>query len=117
MIDVSDGLLADLRHILEESGVGARLWLEQLPLSPRYRKSAAAAVQPITIAAALCGGEDYELLFTVPPEKEKTITALRKMFSVPLTRIGEVTGNKGELKILDESGREVSYKKEGFTHF
>ena len=68
-------------------------------------------------AAALCGGEDYELLFTVPPEKEKTIAALRKMFSVPLTRIGEVTGKRGELKILDESGREVSYKKEGFTHF
>jgi thiamine-monophosphate kinase len=116
MIDVSDGLLADLRHILEESGVGARLWLGRLPLSSRYRKSA----QPGSAdyyAAALCGGEDYELLFTVPPEKEKTITALRKMFSIPLTRIGEVTEKKGELKILDESGREVSYKREGFTHF
>ena len=116
MIDVSDGLLADLRHILDESVVGARLRLEQLPLSPRYRECLRRGSADF-YAAALCGGEDYELLFTVPPEKEKIIAALRRRFSVPLTRIGEVTGKKGELKILDASGREVSYKREGFTHF
>jgi thiamine-monophosphate kinase len=116
MIDVSDGLLADLRHILEESGVGARLQLDHVPLSPAYRKT----LKPGSAGyydAALGGGEDYELLFTVPPEKEKTIAALRKISGVSLTRIGEVTGKKGELKILDAGGREVSYKKEGFTHF
>jgi thiamine-monophosphate kinase len=116
MIDVSDGLLADLRHILDESGVGAQLRLEQVPLSPSYRKTLQRGSADY-YAAALCGGEDYELLFTVPPEKEKTIAALRKTLRVPLTRIGEVTGKKGELKIFDASGREVSYKREGFTHF
>jgi thiamine-monophosphate kinase len=116
MIDVSDGLLADLRHILDESGVGARLRLDQVPLSPSYCKALQRGSADY-YTAALCGGEDYELLFTVPPEKEKNIAALRKTSGVPLTRIGEVTGKRGELKILDASGREVSYKREGFTHF
>ena len=116
MIDVSDGLLADLRHILDESGAGARLRLDRVPLSPRYRRTLQRGSADY-YDAALCGGEDYELLFTVPPEKEKNITALRRMFSVPLTRIGEVTEKKGELEIFDESGREVSYKREGYTHF
>lgn len=116
MIDVSDGLLADLRHILDESGVGARLRLDRVPLSPRYCKSLQRGSADY-YNAALCGGEDYELLFTVPPEKEKTIATLRKLSGIPLTRIGEVAGKKGELKIFDESGREVSYKREGFTHF
>jgi thiamine-monophosphate kinase len=116
MIDVSDGLLADLRHLLDESGVGARLRLDQVPLSRRYCQTLQRGCADY-YNAALCGGEDYELLFTVPPGKLRTIAALQKSFSIPLTRIGEVTGKKGDLKIYDESGREVSYKREGFTHF
>ena len=72
MIDVSDGLLADLRHILDESGVGARLRLDQVPLSPRYCKTLQRGSADY-YSAALCGGEDYELLLTVPPGKLKTI--------------------------------------------
>jgi thiamine-monophosphate kinase len=116
MIDISDGLLADLRHILEESQAGARIWLNRLPLSPQYRKHWREGADD-RYAPALCGGEDYELLFTVPPDKQKRVAALERACGIPVTCIGEITGKKGALKILDEQNREVAYVKEGFTHF
>jgi thiamine-monophosphate kinase len=116
MIDISDGLLADLRHILKESQAGARIWLNHLPLSPPYRKHWQEGADD-RYAPALCGGEDYELLFTVPPDKQKRVAALERACGIPVTCIGEITGKKGALKVLDEQNREVAYGKEGFTHF
>src|SRR5690606_3458633 len=70
-IDVSDGLLADLGHVLAASGVGATLWLERLPLSPPFRRGVAALAQAgacgdddLAASIALCAGDDYELCFT-----------------------------------------------------
>ncbi|MCP4715045.1 MAG: thiamine-phosphate kinase, partial [Deltaproteobacteria bacterium] len=100
MIDVSDGLAADLRHILQESRVGARLYLDRLPLSRAYRKNSAAFSSDLYLAA-LCGGEDYELLLTVPPRKLKAFEKLVQMFSVPCTRIGEITAEADDLEIID----------------
>jgi thiamine-monophosphate kinase len=116
MIDISDGLLADLRHILKESQAGARIWLNHLPLSTQYRKHWQEGADD-RYAPALCGGEDYELLFTVPPDKQKRVAALERACGIPVTCIGEITGKKGALKVLDEQNREVAYGKEGFTHF
>ncbi len=64
-MDISDGLLADLGHILDASGVGARLQHEQLPLSPALGKS----LLRNGLDFALRGGDDYELLFTLPPQQ------------------------------------------------
>ena len=82
MIDVSDGLLADLRHILDESSVGARLRLDQVPLSPRYCKTLQRGCADY-YSAALCGGEDYELLLTVPPGKQKPSRAVNIASAFP----------------------------------
>jgi thiamine-monophosphate kinase len=116
MIDISDGLLADLRHVLKESQAGARIWLNHLPLSRQYQKHWQQGADD-RYAMALCGGEDYELLFTVPPDKQKRVAALERACGIPVTCIGEITMEKGALKVLDEQNREVSYLKEGFTHF
>jgi thiamine-monophosphate kinase len=116
MIDISDGLLADLRHILKESQAGARIWLNHLPLSPQYRKHWQEGADDRYVPA-LCGGEDYELLFTVPPHKQKRVAALEQACGIPVTCIGEITAKQGALKVLDEQNREVAYVKEGFTHF
>jgi thiamine-monophosphate kinase len=109
-IDVSDGLLADLGHILETSAVGAELRAEALPLS------AAARDLPGARQAALSGGDDYELLFTAPPKWRAEIAALARQLNLPLTRIGETRAEPG-LHVLDESRREMRVTKAGWEHF
>lgn len=109
-IDVSDGLLADLSHILETSGVGAELHADALPLS--------AAARDLTGArgAALAGGDDYELLFTAPPQRRAEIEALSGRLDLPLTRIGEIRAEAG-LRTLDETGCEIQVPQGGWRHF
>jgi thiamine-monophosphate kinase len=115
MIDVSDGLLADLGHIAERSGVGARLELESLPLSPCYRERApAVAADPWHLA--LAGGEDYELLFTAPPGQEKAIAALLQGFGTPVTAIGTITTERW-IAVLDADGRVYPAPNPGYDHF
>jgi thiamine-monophosphate kinase len=109
-IDVSDGLVADLGHILEVSGVGAELRADALPLSPAARDV------PGARDAALAGGDDYELLFTAPPAQRGEIEALTPRLALPLTRIGAIRREPG-LHVLDEAGREVPVAKAGWQHF
>jgi len=115
MIDISDGLLADLGHILDQSGTGGRLYLEKLPISGEYR-----AKQPLSgeefFSFPLSGGEDYELLFTAPPGK---VTALQSLFAetgTTATIIGEITPRPG-LLVLTPAGIEYSPKHKGYNHF
>ncbi len=116
MIDISDGLLGDLRHIITQSRAGARIWLNRLPLSSGYQRHWREGARE-RYRYALCGGEDYELLFTVPPERRQRLTALQRRCGLPITCIGEITANTGMLQVLDQQNRERSYPQEGFTHF
>ncbi len=86
--DVSDGLLGDLGHICAASGVGARITADSIPLSPAAR--AAAALSPENRAAALAGGDDYELVFTAASEAGETLRGLASEIGCPLTEIGEI---------------------------
>jgi thiamine-monophosphate kinase len=115
MIDLSDGLLADLGHILSASGAGGRLHEEALPLSEPFRQ--ALAVDPGGIELALAGGEDYELLFTVPPEKAAALPPLAASLSMPLTRIGTVTAPDDGLVVKDRDGRPYRPGYGGYNHF
>jgi thiamine-monophosphate kinase len=109
-IDISDGLVADLGHILEVSGVGAELHAATLPLSDAARDL------PGARDAALSGGDDYELLFTVPPERRAEIEVLARRLDLPLTRVGAIRAEAG-LNVLDEKGRELTIPKGGWQHF
>ena len=115
MIDVSDGLAADLGHILDLSGVGARVELGRLPLSPSFRKLAS-RVTPDPSLLALTGGEDYELLFTVPAGRSEEIAPLLAETGLAATPIGEITAARG-LTVVDPDGREVSVARGGYNHF
>lgn len=106
-IDVSDGLVQDLDHLCEASGVGAQIDLARLPLDRSHAALAAElGVDPWVVA--LTGGEDYELLFAAPHGK-----AVAKL----ATRIGHFTPRAGEVEILGPNGDRVELPTRGFDHF
>lgn len=114
MIDVSDGLLADLGHICETSGCAATVALARLPFS-----SAALAIlaegweQPAALAA---GGDDYELLFTAPAAARAEIAELSAALNLPITAIGSIEPGAG-VRLLDAEGRPVPVAAAGWRHF
>jgi thiamine-monophosphate kinase len=114
MCDVSDGLVADLAHICEASGVGATLRLPALPLSPAARRIV--QDEPEIAVRLATGGDDYELLFTAPPEAGAAIAQLSAETGVPVTSIGEIEAGGG-VRMLDENGRPVPISVGGYRHF
>lgn len=94
-LDISDGLAQDLGHILAASGVGADLCLDALPLSPGLRQLAAAGEHAQVLQWALSAGDDYELLFTVPPEHLQQMPALASHLALALTDIGTLSTEPG----------------------
>jgi len=116
MIDISDGLLADLGHILDQSRAGARISLPALPLSGAYRKRCRAAGRDF-FREALCGGEDYELLFTIRPDCRAAVERLVRKHGTSVACIGHITGTPSELVVWDESGKPAMFAETGYSHF
>ena len=111
-IDISDGLLADLGHILEASQVGARVQLDAVPLSPVYR----AHLEQVGWDDALAGGDDYELCFTVPAAKQREVEALARRTGFSVSAIGEIISAHG-LEVRDAAGRSYRPQRSGHDHF
>ncbi|MDM4766967.1 thiamine-phosphate kinase [Pelomonas sp. SE-A7] len=111
-IDISDGLLGDLAHVLRRSGVGATLMADELP------RSAVLAAQPVPLQrlCSLAGGDDYELLFTAAPERRAAIAAAAIDSGTRVTRIGRIETEPG-LRLLDGAGQGLSADYESFDHF
>ena len=112
-IDVSDGLLQDLGHILEMSEVGAELRAADLP---RSAATANCMDRALADECVLSGGDDYELCFTAHPMHRSVIEALIRRLGVRLTRIGKIVDQPG-LRLLDQHGTEIPITKTGFDHF
>lgn len=112
MIDVSDGVLQDLGHICEMSGVGARLELARLPLSNPYRSHCVSD----PFALALSGGEDYELLFCVAPGREVEAERICAASDLRFSVIGEITGGSA-VTAEGPDGAPYSAARRGFDHF
>ena len=113
-MDVSDGLIGDLGHICAASGVGATIAAERVPLSP----AAQALIQAgeATLAEGLTGGDDYELLFTVSPERERELASVAGALGLPLSPIGRVEDG-GAIRVLDADGRALRLGRGGWRHF
>ena len=112
-IDISDGLLADLGHILAASATGAVLRWPDIPLSVAARHFS--QLDGFT-ARVLAGGDDYELCFTADVARRADLDKLADRLGVPLTRIGEITALPG-LQLLDDTGCEMSLPQTGYAHF
>jgi len=110
MIDVSDGLSVDLMHICDESGAGAEIELQRLPLSPGMRTFGGKKA----LDYALHGGEDFELLFTAAPGKQNLLESLKKRFKISM--IGRMTREKG-IYTVDRRGRKSRLEIKGYEHF
>lgn len=112
-IDLSDGLLADLGHICKASGTGAIIYLDKLPLSKQLKGYY--QLQP-NWQTILTAGDDYELCFSCAKSKVEDIMAEFKSRNIPLTCIGEMTG-EGDIQCLLPDGSQLKVKQKGYNHF
>lgn len=108
-IDLSDGLSTDLGHLCRASGVGAQVWEELLPLPPQ-----SGYPRRTLLALALHGGEDYQLLFTVPRAKAARIP--RELAQLPLRKIGRIRRSR-EILLVGKDGKRSPLRPEGYDHF
>jgi thiamine-monophosphate kinase len=107
--DVSDGLVQDMGHIAARSGVAVTIDAAALPLSDAAREA------PDALTCALSGGDDYELLFTSPPDRRLQIAALARELGIPLTRIGRTADGRGVV-VVDAAGTPIVLDRRGWSH-
>jgi thiamine-monophosphate kinase len=120
-LDISDGLLGDLRHILKQSNKDAEIFLDQIPKSSTLLKQS----QIIQNQYAASGGDDYELCFTAPSSKRDVIAKISSDLNLPLTQIGSIKSmqhSAPEMHIIDKDGKELNSQQAGlllksFDHF
>ncbi len=111
-IDLSDGLVGDLGHVLARSGVGATVEVDAIP------RSEIVAMHPRALqhTCVLAGGDDYELLFTAPPAQDEAVRAAGARAGVAVTPIGRIEAEAG-LRFMDAAGAPLAFAERGFDHF
>jgi thiamine-monophosphate kinase len=114
-VDVSDGLLGDLQHILKASGVGAKIDTQQV-LSTMLCAQTSGLSQEELLRLTLAGGDDYELVFTAPERHRQAVAAASASLATPIRRIGKITEHPS-LTLLDGNGQPMRHSFESFDHF
>jgi thiamine-monophosphate kinase len=114
-MDVSDGLVGDFTKLCAASGVSAEVDAMRVPLSDGVRR--AVATEPAMLERALTGGDDYEVVCTVPPKKLAPFQAAAAKVGVPLVEIGVVIKGSARPRLLDGSGKPLTFKQLSFSHF
>ena len=112
-IDVSDGLIADLGHIVEQSDLGAKINFENIPLSKEFVSNL--TDEELIIPLVLCGGDDYELCFTIPTSKQPNFEKVILEKNIKVTCIGEIESDKGVRCTLN--GNKIEVQGSGYNHF
>jgi thiamine-monophosphate kinase len=114
-MDVSDGLAGDLEKLCRESGVAADVAAARVPLSHAARSALAA--EPPLIERFLTGGDDYEIVCTVPPQAVDAFRAEAATAGIAVTDIGATTAGQGPPRFVDASGRALAFARRSFSHF
>ena len=115
-IDISDGLVGDLGHVLAASGAGASVDLAAIPRPPALERLLGGPQRELALACLLAGGDDYELCFTVPQQRAGEVASLSRELELPLTRIGSVEAQPG-VRVSDERGLPLAVLPRAFDHF
>jgi thiamine-monophosphate kinase len=111
-IDISDGLIGDLGHVLQRSGVGATVNVDALPAGPTLERRS----QDMRHRFALAGGDDYELCFTAPVSKRDAVAAAARAAATAVTRVGSIEAAAG-LRLTDAGGAPLDLQLSSFDHF
>ena len=114
-MDISDGLVGDLTKMLRVSGVSARIELPRIPLSDAAR--AVLTADPSLHEGLVTGGDDYEILCTVPPRECDSFEAAAKKATIDVTAIGVVESGHDAPCFLDQDGRKKDFARGSFSHF
>ena len=114
-MDVSDGLVQDLGHLCRESGVAAEIEAGWVPLSDAARQVVAA--EPGRLALCLTGGDDYELLFAVPPALDAGLIEVARAVGIPVTRIGAFRTGEPRVTVMGMDGAAMGLSRGGWSHF
>jgi thiamine-monophosphate kinase len=112
-IDISDGLISDLKHITEKSNVAARIAFEKIPLSIDFKLNITDTA--LLLPLVLAGGDDYELCFTIPKAKQSEFDKMIKEKNIQVTCIGEIEAGQGVRCLLN--GKEIDIQGSGYEHF
>jgi thiamine-monophosphate kinase len=114
-LDVSDGLVGDLGHICDVSGVGATIDSAAVPLSKPA--TALVATDPTALTTVLTGGDDYEILATIPPKSAEAFSEAAADAGVPVTRIGRIVAGKAPPAVLGPDGKMLPLAELAYDHF
>jgi thiamine-monophosphate kinase len=114
-IDVSDGLAGDLTKLARASGVGADIAVEAVPLSAAARR--ALEVEPAVIETILTGGDDFEIVATVAPDRVEALRADAASVSLQMTEIGTTAEQPSGVRFLTRDGRALAFKRPSYSHF
>jgi thiamine-monophosphate kinase len=113
-MDISDGLSSDLTRLCRASGVGARIQAELVPVDI-HAMGLARAQGGEAFGMALHGGEDYQLLLAVPPERVEEVAEIARVWNIPITRIGEI--REGSAVEIEDRGVVQPLAPAGYDHF
>jgi len=116
VIDVSDGLVGDLGHVLDASRIGATIDIDALPRSSAMAAQLAGAQRDVALQCLLAGGDDYELVFTALPSRRDAVAAAAASAGVAVTRIGRIEAGSA-LRFVDRDGTAVDSAFAAFDHF
>ncbi|UDF36152.1 UNVERIFIED_ORG: thiamine-phosphate kinase [Shinella sp. XGS7] len=111
-IDVSDGFVGDLGHVLARSGLGATVQADALPRGPALARQAPELQRLCTLS----GGDDYELIFSAPPAARAAVQAASAASATPVTCVGRLEAEPG-LRLLDAQGQPIAWRVASFDHF
>jgi thiamine-monophosphate kinase len=113
-MDISDGLVGDFGKLCRASGVAAEINVAGVPVSDAAKTVIVA--DPATLELVLTGGDDYEVICTVPNKKVDSFRAAAKAAGVPVTELGEIKAGGG-VRFIDATGKPMVFKRTSFSHF